>query len=99
MSHGDAHETDALDETHDGSWSVNLETDEYAGDEDATVADAVVAVDHTRPGHHVNLVTHGENGHPETYLYADVEAAFDDVTVEFVDRCGCGGYVTRVHRE
>jgi len=83
---------------HDGSWSVNLETPEYAGDEDQVVADAITAIEHTRPGYHVNLVTHGANGHPETYLYGPLDAEFDDVEYAFVEQCGCGGYVTRVHR-
>ena len=101
LIHMERHErADAVGVTaHDASWSANLETDEYAGDEARVVADAIVAVESTRPGFHVNLVTHGANGHPETYLYEALDRAFGDaVDYEFVDQCGCGGYVTRVRR-
>ncbi|PSP53410.1 hypothetical protein BRC67_01875 [Halobacteriales archaeon QH_3_68_24] len=49
---------------------------------------------------HVNLVTHGEQGHPSEYLYEAVRAGVDaDLETEYVDQCGCGGHVTRVHVE
>jgi putative CGCGG family rSAM target protein len=85
------------DELRDNSWSVNLETPEHAGDPERVVADAIAAVERTAPGNHVNLVTHGDNGHPSTYLYEALEAALDDADYEYVDRCGCGGHVLRVH--
>jgi putative CGCGG family rSAM target protein len=61
------------------------------------VEEAIEAVEHTTAGNHVNLVTHGDHGHPESYLYDRLREAFDDATVEYVDQCGCGGHVTRVH--
>ncbi|MFB6102636.1 MAG: CGCGG family rSAM-modified RiPP protein [Haloplanus sp.] len=85
------------DSTHDTSWSANLEGPEHAANRDLVVSEAVDAVDATTPGSHVNLVTHGDHGHPESYLYAELRAAFDDVRIEYVDQCGCGGHVTRVH--
>ena len=86
------------DRDHDTSWSANLETPGYAEDADLVVEHALQAIERTAPGTHVNLVTHEAHGHPEGYLYPALESALDDdVTVEFVDRCGCGGYVTRVH--
>lgn len=85
---------------HDASWSANLEGPEHAADRDRVVDEAVDAVEATTAGHHVNLVTHGDHGHPEGYLYAALRAEFGDgVALEFVDRCGCGGYVTRAHVE
>lgn len=45
----------------------------------------------------VTLVTHGDHGHPETSLRDELERNFDHVRLEYVDRCGCGGHVTRVH--
>jgi len=87
------------DEQHEGSWSANLETDAYEDDPERTVRDALDAVAATRPDFHVNLVTHGALGRPETVLFDALDAAFGDaIDYEFVDRCGCGGYVTRVHR-
>ena len=62
------------------------------------ISQALDAVEHTAPGNHVNLVSHGEHGHPERYRYDALDGAFEDaVTYEYVQRCGCGGHVTRVH--
>ena len=85
------------DRVHDNSWSANLERPEHAADREATLREARRAVTHTAPGNHVNLVTHGEHGHPEEYLFDALEDAFGDaVDYEYVARCGCGGHVTRV---
>jgi putative CGCGG family rSAM target protein len=90
-------ETTPDSEEHDNSWSVNLEQPRHAGDRDRIVEEAISAVERTTAGNHVNLVTHGDCGHPETYLFDALEDAFGDVEYEYVDRCGCGGHVTRVH--
>jgi putative CGCGG family rSAM target protein len=100
MSESD-HAADAepvTDRVHDASWSANLEEPRYADSEALVVAHALQAVEHTAAGRHVNLVTHDAHGHPETYLFDALAAEYGDaVDWEFVDRCGCGGYVTRVH--
>jgi putative CGCGG family rSAM target protein len=83
--------------THDTSWSANLEGPDHAASEGLVIEESIEAVERTAPGTHVNLVTHGDHGHPETYLYDELRERFDDVTVEYVDQCGCGGYVTRIH--
>ncbi|WP_251343623.1 CGCGG family rSAM-modified RiPP protein [Haloplanus halophilus] len=85
------------DAVHETSWSANLEGPEHAADRDLVVEEALAAVERTAPGNHVNLVTHGDHGHPSGYLYPELRDAFDDVTVEYVDQCGCGGHVTRVN--
>nr|WP_233340916.1 CGCGG family rSAM-modified RiPP protein [Haloprofundus sp. MHR1] len=86
------------DRVHHNSWSANLEKPQHAADRELVVAQAKDAVEHTASDHHVNLVTHGDHGHPETYLFAELEAAFgNDATWEYVEQCGCGGHVTRVH--
>lgn len=86
------------DRVHETSWSANLEKPRHAESRDRILDGAVVAVQHTAPGNHVNLVTHGAHGHPSTYLYEHLENAFGDreVSWEYIDRCGCGGHVTRV---
>ena len=62
------------------------------------ISQALDAVEHMAPGNHVNLVSHGEHSHPERYRYDALDEAFEDaVTYEYVQRCGCGGHVTRVH--
>jgi len=85
---------------HDNSWSANLEKPEHADDRELVLTQAVDAVEHTTSGNHVNLVTHGDQGHPSEYLFDAVAERVDaDVTVSYVDQCGCGGHVTRVHVE
>jgi putative CGCGG family rSAM target protein len=86
------------DRVHENSWSVTLEGLQHADDPDLVVAQAREAIDHTAAGSHVNLVTHGDLGHPETYLYDELDAV-EGLDYEYVDRCGCGGHVTRVHVE
>jgi putative CGCGG family rSAM target protein len=95
VSHDDV--DPVTDRVHDNSWSANLEQPARADDRDLVVTQAKAAVDHTAPGNHVNIVTHGNHGHPEAYLYDELRAAFDGVDVAYVERCGCGGHVTRVH--
>ncbi|WP_254768489.1 CGCGG family rSAM-modified RiPP protein [Salinilacihabitans rarus] len=96
-----AHEDEAepvTDRTHDNSWSANLEKPRHAGNRALVERQAVEAVEHTAPGNHVNLVTHGDHGHPSTYLYETLADAFGgDADWEYVEQCGCGGHVTRVH--
>ncbi len=85
------------DHVHENSWSANLEGPEHAEDRDLLVRQAIEAVEHTTAGNHVNLVTHGDHGHPEEYLFEALESAFgDDVDAEYVEQCGCGGHVVRV---
>jgi len=90
---------------HDNSWSANLEKPHHAESRDLVVEQARQAVEHTAEGNHVNLVTHGDHGHPETYLYDALSEGFGgrlsgkDLSWEYVEQCGCGGHVTRVYVE
>jgi putative CGCGG family rSAM target protein len=97
--HDHDHEAEPVtDHVHDNSWSANLGTPEHADDERLVVRQAVEAVDHTAEGNHVNLVTHANHGHPAGYLFEELDAEFGDgVDWEYVEQCGCGGHVTRVH--
>ena len=86
------------DRMHDTSWSANLERPQHASDRGLLVSQAVGAIEHTEPGNHVNLVTHGDHGHPAQYLYEALEnRTDDDIEWEYVEQCGCGGHVTRVY--
>lgn len=99
------------DRVHDTSWSANLEKPHYADDRDLVVAHAIDAVEHTAEGAHVNLVTHRSHGHPAAFLFDALADAFGEgsdaesggrgderaVEWEYVEQCGCGGHVTRVH--
>ncbi|WP_135305869.1 CGCGG family putative rSAM-modified RiPP protein [Haloarcula amylovorans] len=88
------------DRVHDNSWSANLEEPHHAAERSLVLAHAIDAVEHTTLGHHVNLVTHGAHGHPKEYLYSHLETTYGDtIEYEYVERCGCGGHVTRVHVE
>jgi len=97
--HGHSEADPVTDQTHDTSWSANLEKPHHAGDIELTVSQAMDAIEHTEPGNHVNLVTHGDNGHPSEYLYDALEELAEDadITWEYIEQCGCGGHVTRVH--
>ena len=98
VSHDDV--DPVTDRVHDNSWSANLEQPHHGEDRDLVVSQALDAVEHTASGNHVNLVTHGDHGHPETYLFEALEAAYGEaVGYEYVEQCGCGGHVTRVHVE
>jgi putative CGCGG family rSAM target protein len=92
------HGESAVGRMHHTSWSVNLEKPEYAENQEAIIEGALDAIEHTAAGYHVNLVTHGNQGHPSEYLYSVLEEGFDDeLEWEFVEQCGCGGYVARVY--
>ena len=92
--HGETSEVTS-GEFHDNSWSANLELERHADDRELLLAEARDAVERTAEGYHVNLVTHGDQGHPENYLFERLEAWGLDY--EYVSQCGCGGHVTRVH--
>lgn len=96
-----AHDHDDVDpitdHTHETSWSANLEEPQHAEDSELVISQALEAVDHTAAGYHVNLVTHGDHGHPSEYLYAALDDAEVDVDYEYVEQCGCDGHVTRVY--
>jgi putative CGCGG family rSAM target protein len=83
---------------HDNSWSANLEKPHHADDSALVVEQAIDAIDHTAPGNHVNLVTHGNHDHPSEYLFDALAEEFgDDIQWHYIEQCGCGGHVTRVH--
>lgn len=84
---------------HDRPWVADLETVEHADDRQLTIAEAVDAVEQTRPGRFVDLVTHERHGHPASYLYEAVRSADRNVDISERGRCSCGGYVTRVNIE
>lgn len=81
---------------HDRSWAADLETETYATNRQLTIAEAVEAVEQTRSGRFVDLVTHERHGHPESYLYEAVRSVDRPVVLTDDGRCSCGGYVTRV---
>ena len=85
------------DTVHDNSWSANLEKSQHAESRSLVVEQALGAIDHTASGNHVNLVTHGDHGHPSEYLYEKLDAI--GVDYEYVKQCGCGGHVTRAYVE
>jgi putative CGCGG family rSAM target protein len=94
----DAESTPVSDQVHENSWSANLEQPRHADDREQVLDGALTAIEHTASGYHVNLVTHAEHGHPETYLYQVLDTEYgDDLTWEYIDQCGCGGHVLRVH--
>lgn len=81
---------------HDYPWVADLETDEHASDRQLTISEAVDAVEQTRTGRFVDLVTHGEHGHPSSYLYEALRSVDRGVDILDEGRCSCGGYITCV---
>lgn len=80
------------DRTHGNSWSANLERPQHADDVDLAVSQTVDAIEHTESGNHVDLVTHGDHGHPSEYLYDALEGRVetDNVEWEYIQQCGWG---------
>ncbi|EMA46069.1 CGCGG family putative rSAM-modified RiPP protein [Halococcus saccharolyticus] len=96
VSHNDAEPI--TDRMHDNSWSANLEKPHHADDSTLVIEQAIDAIDHTESGNHVNLVTHGDHGHPREYLFGALADEYGgDIEWSYVEQCGCGGHVTRVH--
>jgi putative CGCGG family rSAM target protein len=81
---------------HDRPWVADLETTKHADDRKLIVAEAVDAVEQTRTGRFVDLVTHERHGHPATYLYEAVQSSSQSIDISDEGRCPCGGYVTRI---
>lgn len=82
---------------HDNSWSANLEGPDHGADSALVIQGAIDAIERTAPGYHVNLVTHENHGHPETYVYEPLRERFGSmISIEYVAQCGCGGYTSRV---
>lgn len=81
---------------HDCPWVADLETDEHTTSWQLTVAEAVDAVEQTRPDHFVDLVTHEQHGHPMSYLYKTIRSVDRPVALSDEGQCSCGGYITRV---
>lgn len=80
-----------------GNWSVNLETEEFMLNRDLIVREAVKAVQETAVLHYVNLAVAHQHGQPDSYLVPGLKDVFGDtIDIDFVDQCGCGGYVYRV---
>ena len=80
------------DRMHDNSWSANLEKPHHADDRTLVVEQAIDAIEHTVSGNHVNLVTHGDHGHPRVHLFDALGDEYgDDIEWHYVEQCGCGG--------
>ena len=79
--------------------SVNLELEEYANDRALLIHDAIAAVAETKPGDYVNLAISETHGNPDVYLVPILQETFQDqITLRFIDQCGCGGYVYRASK-
>ncbi|MDF2037761.1 CGCGG family rSAM-modified RiPP protein [Cytobacillus oceanisediminis] len=79
------------------NWSVSLEHGEYANNIELLINDAMAAVSQTSKGFYVNIVTPARLGHPDGYLTDVLQLHFGNtIDAQFIDQCGCGGYVLRV---
>lgn len=78
------------------SWSMDLEDEEYVRDKNKILRDARWAIEIAAAGMHVNLVTPASYGEPIELIQQLTDEYEDKIEVEFVEQCGCGGYVTKV---
>jgi hypothetical protein len=84
-------------------WSLNLEDIYYEQNPLELLQSAIDAVQNTAPGCYVNLVTPGSLGSPEQGFMPDLLRRLQKENImvkdiQYIDECGCGGYVTRVYR-
>lgn len=76
---------------------MNLEGTEYQDNIKLLVEEAIEAVNQTEQGFYVNLVTPEIFGNPEVFLSKLLDQVFNEaIRQEYIDQCGCGGYVYRV---
>ena len=84
----------------DKDWTKDLEHDDYEWNIDLIIADALQAVEETKKGCYVNLVTAERFGNPVDYLLPLLKELYPKtVNIKFIDQCGCGGYVLRVWKK
>ncbi len=83
---------------HDQPWAADLESDRHANDTRLVVAEAIDAIEGTRLGVPVDLVTHECHGDPMDYLLDPLRSTVPDIAVTGHRRCTCGGYVITVVR-
>ncbi|WP_438448686.1 CGCGG family putative rSAM-modified RiPP protein [Gorillibacterium sp. sgz5001074] len=84
-------------------WSLNLEDEAYADNQEELLAASVEGIRGTDAGCYVNLVTPGGAGHPEEGFIPALERrlredGIDVAEIRYIGECGCGGFVTRVFR-
>lgn len=87
----------------EGDWSLNLEDPYYETHIEEVFSESIDAIQRTKEGHYVNLVTPGACGDPRNWLIPQLSALVQQVNlpvreIRYIDQCGCGGYVTRVFR-
>lgn len=92
-----------LAQLHVKDWSLNLEDPYYEEHPEEAIRESIEAIRRTADGCYVNLVTAGGLGHPERWLLGrlarELEAAGITMRlIRYIDECGCGGFVTRVHK-
>ncbi|QOR65128.1 CGCGG family rSAM-modified RiPP protein [Cytobacillus suaedae] len=81
----------------DRDWSMNLEEPEYENDINLLIEKAIKAVQQTKKGCYVNLVTPVIFGNPTQFLSTLLDEVFNkSIRHKYIDHCGCGGYVYRV---
>lgn len=79
------------------NWSCALEHGDYETNRDFVLAEGIEAVAQTAAGFHVNLVTPHTFGNPDEYITPILAEKFGNrIDAEFIDQCGCGGYVLKV---
>ncbi len=81
-------------------WSIDLEHGDYEHNIFLVIEDGLRAIEETEHGCYVNLVTPPNFGNPSHYLAEAINRKYESsVSYQFIDQCGCGGYVFRVWKK
>ena len=81
-------------------WSIDLEHGVYKRNISFVIEDGLRAIEETERGYYVNLVTPENFGNPSHYLAEIITRKYESsVSFQFIDQCGCGGYVFRVWKK
>jgi len=87
----------------EGDWSLSLEDPYFESHIEEIFTESLAAVQRTKSGHYVNLVTPGACGDPRVWMFSQLlsqlqKAGLSVQDIRYMNQCGCGGHVTRVFR-
>jgi hypothetical protein len=92
-----------LKDLKEKNWSLNLEDAYYEEHIEDLLLESQNAVRQTKSGYYVNIVTPAKCGDPRDWLVSQLSIRLKETEVsiqdiQYIDQCGCGGYVVRVFR-
>lgn len=90
-------------ELKEKDWSLSFEDPYYEKNFEEIFGESIDAVQRTKAGRYVNLITPGVHGDPRNGFIPQLLSRLKQADlavreVRYIDECGCGGFVTRVFR-